>query len=73
VIDEQAALAIARSAAQAEGWAFPEPVRIVLRKDWLGRAKRWEIQSGAGRRGTAGRFVIDATDGRIIEKGYIPR
>jgi len=73
VIDEQAALTIARAAAQAAGWAFVEPAGIFLRRDWLGRPKRWEIQSNPLLRGAKARFVIDANDGQLIEKGYLPR
>ena len=73
MIDEQAALTIARVTAQAEGWAFVEPARIVLRRDWWGRPKRWEIHSNPALRGSMTRFVIDAADGHLLEKGYIPR
>ncbi|MET3495138.1 hypothetical protein [Variovorax boronicumulans] len=74
MIDEQAAIALARAAAAAAGWAFVDPVQTRLRKPWFGKgAGRWEIQSNAMAFGARARFVIDAADGRILDKGYIPR
>jgi hypothetical protein len=73
MIEELQALAIARHAAEAEGWAFVEPVKCALRKSWRGVPLRWEIRTNAGRLGAIARFVIDARDGSIIEKGYVPR
>ena len=73
MIDEAQALAIARHAAEAEGWAFVEPVKCDLRKSWRGVPMRWDIRTNAGRRGAIARFAIDAQDGGIIEKGYVPR
>jgi hypothetical protein len=73
MIDEQTATSIARAAAEKEGWAFADPVRCVLRRTWRGAPSRWEIRTNDGRRGSIARFVIDAGDGTIIEKGYISR
>jgi hypothetical protein len=73
MIDEATVVQIAREAAQAEGWAFVEPVECVLRRDWRGRGVRWEIRTNAGRFGAIARFVISAIDGRVIQKGYVPR
>jgi len=73
MIEEAAAIEIARAAAKEEGWAFVEPVVATLRRPWLGGEGRWEIRTHAGGLGAIARFVIDAADGRVIEKGYIPR
>jgi hypothetical protein len=74
MIDEQSAIEIARAAAAEQQWAFGEPVECVVRRSWLrGRPMRWEIRSSAGSRGSVSRFVIDANDGRILERGYVPR
>ena len=73
MIDRDAAVELARAAAQAEAWAFVEPVQACLRKAWFGKDARWEIQTNDKAFGARARFVIDAFDGRIIEKGYIPR
>lgn len=73
MIDEAEAIALAKSAAAQEGWAFVEPVAAVFRQPWLGGSGRWEIHTNASGLGARARFIIDAADGRIIEKGYIPR
>jgi len=73
MIDKSAAIALARAAAEREGWSFVEPVAATLRRAWSGEGGRWEIHSNAAVRGTRARFIVDASDGRIIEKGYIPR
>ena len=59
MIDTLQALAIARRAAEAEGWAFVEPVKCDLRKSWRGAPMRWDIRTNAGRRGAIARFVIE--------------
>ena len=73
MIDRAQAIAIARATAEAEHWAFVEPIKCELRKTWRGAPSRWMIRTNAGRHGAIARFVIDASDGRIIEKGYVPR
>jgi len=75
MIDEAAAIAIARATAKEEGWAFVEPVEAILRRPWpwLGGGGRWEIRTHTGGLGAIARFIIDASDGRVIEKGYVPR
>ena len=73
MIDKSAAIALARAVAAKEGWSFVEPVAATLRRAWSGEGGRWEIHSNARVRGARARFIIDASDGRIIEKGYISR
>lgn len=73
MIDQVEAITIARLAADKEGWAFAEPVVARLRRPWFGRGGRWEIWTNGVNRGTRARFVIDLQDGRVIEKGYLPR
>lgn len=74
MIDERQAIEIARAAAAEQNWAFAEPVECVARRSWLrGRTMRWEIRTNADRLGTITRFVIDARDGRVLERGYLPR
>jgi len=73
MIPQDAALAIARARAQEKGWAFGEPVAIVLRRAWTGGKSRYEIETNAGHLGTKAVFVVDAETGAIISEGYIPR
>ena len=74
MIDEQAAIEIARAAAVEQGWAFADPIECVGRRSWLrNRLMRWEIRSAAGSKGSVSRFIIDANDGRILEQGYVSR
>ena len=73
MIDESEAVSLARAAAEKEGWSFVEPVAATFRRPWFGQGGRWEIRTNAVGRGAMARFVIDASDGRVTEKGYIPR
>ncbi len=73
MIERSAAIELARLRAEANGWAFAEPVDIVHRRGWFGRGDRFEIETNAGKRGTKARFVIDATTGDILSEGYVPR
>ena len=73
MIDETAALGIARTRALEKGWAFSEPIQIWLRRGWFGQHDRFEIETNAGHRGTKARFTIDAQTGEILSQGYIPR
>jgi hypothetical protein len=74
MIDQNAAIDIARQRATKNGWAFAEPLEIVARRRWLsGTIFRFEIRTNAGKRGTKARFTIDATTGEILHEGYISR
>jgi anaerobic selenocysteine-containing dehydrogenase len=73
MIDRETAIEIARKHAAERGWGFGEPVEVISRRGWFGGAVRYEIKTNAGKRGTNGRFVIDAVTGEIISEGYIPR
>ena len=73
MIDQSTAIGIARAVAEREGWSFVEPVAATYRRAWFGSGGRWEIQTNILVRGARARFIIDALDGRVIEKGYIPR
>jgi hypothetical protein len=73
MIDQEAAIEIARARAVEKGWLFGEPVAVVHRKSWRGESMRFEIETNAGKRGTKARFVVDATTGAILSEGYIPR
>jgi hypothetical protein len=73
MIDKSVAITLARAVAEKEGWSFVEPIGATFRRAWSGEGGRWEIHTNAFARGTRARFIIDASDGRIIEKGYIPR
>lgn len=64
---------IARARAMANRWAFAEPIAVLHRRGWLGRADHYEIETNAGFLGTKARFVIDATTGEILTEGYVPR
>ncbi len=73
MIDQAAAIAIARERAALKGWALVEPLQIVHRRGWLGQKDRFEIDSDPAQRGAKARFVIDAESGEILSEGYIPR
>ena len=73
MIDEGAALDIARARAASKGWAFTEPVEVSRRRGWLGQHDRFEIETNARNRGTKARFTIDAETGEVLSEGYIPR
>jgi uncharacterized membrane protein YkoI len=73
MIERAHAIEIARKRASEKGWAFAEPLEIVIRRGWLGGVVRFEIEANAGKRGTKARFVIDARSGEIISEGYLSR
>ncbi|MEO6601803.1 MAG: hypothetical protein ABIQ16_18135 [Polyangiaceae bacterium] len=73
MIDQEAAIAIARQRAVLNGWALVEPLQVVHRRGWLGQKDRFEIDSDPALRGPKTRFVIDAESGKILSEGYIPR
>ncbi|MGD8642522.1 MAG: PepSY domain-containing protein [Gammaproteobacteria bacterium] len=73
MIEQEQAIDIARKRASDKGWAFSEPLDIVVRRGWFGGITRFEIETNAGKKGTKARFVIDATNGSILSEGYIPR
>lgn len=73
MIEEQAAIAIARARAEHMGWAFAEPLAIRLRRGWFGQGDRFEIETNANNLGTKARFVVDAATGSIVSEGYIAR
>ena len=73
MIDQEAAISIAKDAARTQGWAVVDPIEALLRRDWFGRPKRWEIRTNIRNRGgPKARFVVDATDGHIVDQGYVP-
>jgi hypothetical protein len=73
MIERDVAIEIARKRATENGWAFAEPLEIVQRRGWFGRAGRFEIETNAGKLGTKATFVIDASTGEVVSEGYIPR
>ena len=72
-IERNQAIEIARTRAAEKGWPFSEPLELIIRRGWLGGVSRFEIETGAGKRGTKARFVIDAKTGEIVSEGYVPR
>jgi len=72
-VTEDEAIAIARTAAEQEGWAWVEPALATFRQPWFGKGGRWEIFSNARGLGAKARVVVDAQTGAILEKGYVPR
>lgn len=52
MIDRDGAIEIARKRAEANGWSFAEPLAVVRRRGWLGRSKRFEIETNADKLGT---------------------
>ena len=72
-IDRNQAIEIARTRAAEKGWPFAEPLALIIRRAWFGGVSRFEIETGAGKRGTHTRFVIDAKTGEIVSEGYVPR
>jgi uncharacterized membrane protein YkoI len=73
MIERDQAIEIARKRASEKGWAFAEPLEVVIRRGWLGGVVRFEIETNAGKRGTKARFVLDAKTGEIISEGYLSR
>lgn len=72
-VTEGEAIAIARAAAEQEGWAWVEPALATFRQPWFGKGGRSEIFSNALGLGAKARVVVDAQTGAILEKGYVPR
>lgn len=70
---EGEAIAIARAAAEQEGWAWVEPALATFREPWFGKGGKWKIFSNALGLGAKARVVIDAQTGAVLEKGYIRR
>lgn len=73
MIERDQAIEIARDRASEKGWAFVEPLEVVIRRSWSGGIIRFEIETNAGKRGSKARFVIDANTGEIASEGYVPR
>jgi hypothetical protein len=73
MIEEAAAIEIARARAEQNGWAFGGRLQIVHRRGWFGQHDRFEIETNAGMLGTKARFVIDAETGTVLDEGYIQR
>jgi hypothetical protein len=73
MIDQNAAIEIARKRAEEKGWGFAEPLHIVEHRGWRKGITRFEIWTNGSNRGTKARFTVDAKTGEIIEEGYIPR
>jgi uncharacterized membrane protein YkoI len=73
MITPEQAISIAKKQALAHGWALVEPLLIIERKRWFGGLSRYEINSDPSMRGSRAHFVIDATSGEIISKGYVSR
>jgi hypothetical protein len=42
-VTEAEAIAIARAAAEQEGWAWVEPALATFRPQWFGKGGKWEI------------------------------
>jgi hypothetical protein len=73
VIEQQAAVEIARLRAAEKGWAFGDPIAVRHRRGWFGQHGHFEIETNANNLGTKAYFVIDAVTGSILSEGYIPR
>lgn len=73
MIDRDQAIDIARKRSQENDWAFAEPLNVIHRQGWFGKAGRYEIETNSGKRGTKAQFTIDEKTGDIISEGYIPR
>jgi uncharacterized membrane protein YkoI len=73
MIERDQAVEIARKRASEKGWAFAEPLDVMIRRGWFGGVNRFEIETNAGNRGTKARFVVDAKTGEIVSEGYILR
>lgn len=73
MIDRDQAITIARDRATALGWAFSEPLEIIVRRGWFGGTSRFEIETNTGKRGTKARFVIVAKTGEIVSEGHLAR
>ena len=73
MIERDQAIEIARQRAAEKGWAFAEPLDVLIRRSWCRGVSRFEIETSAGNLGAKARFVIDAKTGEIISEGYVSR
>jgi hypothetical protein len=49
MIEEEQAVVIARKCATEKGWAFSEPINIVVHRGWRGGIKCYELETNAGK------------------------
>ena len=71
---EEVAVAVAKAAAQREGWRWRGPVEARSRRAWLFFGpQRWHVRSNVGRPGGTVRVVIDAATGVVIKAVFVPR
>lgn len=73
MIEQDQAIEIARKRAAEKGWAFAEPLEVIIRRGWSGALSRFEIETNAGSLGTKAHFVIDARTGEIVSERYVSR
>jgi Peptidase propeptide and YPEB domain len=73
MIERDQAIEIAKERALQKDWAFVEPLEVIIRRNWFGNIKHFEIETNAGNLGTKARFIIDAKTGKITSEGYIAR
>jgi hypothetical protein len=73
MITPEAAEAIARARAAAQGWGIVEPLVVEARHGWNGKIRSYNVDSNPAKRGTKVRFTIDAETGDILSEGYLPR
>jgi hypothetical protein len=72
LMTEAEAVAVARKAAEAEGWTWAEPVHAELSERPPTRPT-WQIFTNAFGLGTKVRVVVHAQTGEVLEKGYLKR
>jgi hypothetical protein len=73
MITPEAAEAIARAWAAAQGWGIVEPLSVQTRRGWTGKIRSYNVDSNPALRGTRVRFTIDAETGEILSEGFLPR
>ncbi|MDR2154829.1 MAG: PepSY domain-containing protein [Burkholderiaceae bacterium] len=73
MIEQDQAIEIARKYAEGRKWRFGGPFNVLIRRNWSGTIRHFDIETNAGSLGTKAFFAIDAKTGRIISSAYIPR
>jgi len=72
-VTELEAVEIAQTIARGNGWLWLPPVQARRYRPWFFGAPRWVIWTNAESLGVNVRVVLDDRDGRVLEKGFMPR
>ncbi|MBR0656026.1 hypothetical protein [Plastoroseomonas arctica] len=67
VPDEDAVVAIARAAAEGEGWPFVEPLSVTR------HGSAWHVMTNVPMRGSNVNVWVDATTGAVLKQAFARR